>query len=76
MDATHSEHVKEAEALRDALRDSDSKSMYVGWLTLASFLAAGGGAKELIADLDALIGRDRLYELGVKRPLSSADVES
>ena len=54
------------------LRDSDSKSMYVAWLTLAQFLRAGGGDQALIDDLDTLIGSDDLYEIGVKRPLRSA----
>lgn len=56
------------------LRDSDGKSMYVLWLTLASFLKAGGGDRDLIDDLDAIIARDSLYELGVKKPLSSAEL--
>lgn len=55
-------------------RDADSKSMYVLWLTLASFLRSGGGDRELIHDLDALLARDPLYDLGVKRPLGSAEV--
>jgi len=53
-------------------READAKSMYVLWLTLASFLRAGGGDQELLQDLDTLIALDPLYELGVKRPLSSA----
>lgn len=56
------------------LRDADAKSMYVLWRTLASFLRSGGGDRELINDLDELIGRDPLYELGVKRPLRSAEL--
>ena len=56
------------------LRDSDHKSMYVLWLTLASFLQSGGVDRALIDDLDALVARDPLYELGVKHPLGSADV--
>lgn len=54
-------------------RNVDAKAMYIAWLTLASFLNAGGGDRELLNDLDALIARDSLYELGVKRPLQSAD---
>lgn len=54
------------------LRDADAKSMYVLWLTLASFVRAAGSDLSLIADLDGLIKRDPLYELGVKRPLTSA----
>ncbi|MFJ4254762.1 Abi family protein [Microbacterium sp. NPDC090003] len=56
------------------LRTSDAKSMYVLWLTLASFLNAGGGDRELIDDLDDLIASDPLYELGVKKPLGSAEL--
>jgi Abi-like protein len=55
-------------------RDADAKSMYVLWLTLASFLRAGGGDRELIEDLNALISRDPLYERGVKQPLGSAEL--
>ncbi|MFN3949128.1 Abi family protein [Microbacterium sp.] len=55
-------------------RDADHKSMYVSWLTLASFLRADGGDKELLSDIDELMGRDSLYEMGVKRPLLSATV--
>lgn len=55
-------------------RDADAKSMYVACLTLASFLRADGGDKELLADLDELIGRDPLYALGIKRPLASAAI--
>ena len=54
-------------------RGVDSKAMYITWLTLASFLRESGHDRQLIADIDALIGSDPLYELGVKQPLSSAD---
>ncbi|MEV8267362.1 Abi family protein [Microbacterium sp. NPDC076911] len=57
-----------------SLRDVDAKSMYVLWMTLASFLRSAGGDRELMDDLDALIALDPLYELGVKHPLSSAEL--
>lgn len=65
---------KKPKLYKKNLRDSDEKAMYVAWLTLASFLKAGGGDRELIADLDSLIAQDPLYELGVKRPLTSAEI--
>lgn len=65
---------KKPKVYEKALRDADAKSMYVLWLTLASFLRAGGGDRALIDELDALIASDPLYELGVKRPLGSAAI--
>lgn len=65
---------KKPKIYEKTLRDVDAKSMYVLWMTLASFLRSGGGDKELMADLDALIALDPLYELGVKHPLSSAEI--
>jgi len=54
--------------------EAEPKSMYVAWLALAAFLRPAGGDKDLLNDLDALIGRDPLYERGVKQPLLSAAV--
>jgi abortive infection bacteriophage resistance protein len=54
-------------------RACEPKSMYVAWLALASFLKAGGGDQDLLGDIDELVGKDPLYEIGVMRPLSSAD---
>lgn len=53
-------------------RGVDPKAMYVTWLTLASFLRESGHDKQLLDDLDGLIGTDPLYELGIKNPLHSA----
>jgi abortive infection bacteriophage resistance protein len=50
-------------------RGTDFRSMYVAWLTLASFLRSDGADRELIDDLDSILARDPLYALGVKRPL-------
>lgn len=54
--------------------EAEPKSMYVAWLALAAFLRPAGGDKDLLSDLDALIGLDPLYEQGVKQPLLSAAV--
>ncbi|MCC4247483.1 Abi family protein [Microbacterium testaceum] len=65
---------KRPKIYRNVSSDAEPKSMYVAWLALAAFLRPAGGDKHLLADLDALLSRDPLYERGVKRPLLSAAV--
>ena len=50
-------------------RDVDPKSMYVVWLTLASFYKDSAVSKGLISDFDQLIDSDPLYKIDVKHTL-------
>jgi len=50
-------------------RESQSKSMYVGVLALASFLRLNGKDKAFIARVDSIVDADPAFAHGIRRPL-------